>query len=136
MTRIQVYKKIGHFFHSCIYEMVEGSVIDGPTPTAPNRISPHLAHRHAVRQSDSIGYKSDGWTKPRDTNAAHALEHQLDISGRNISLGHSEGVIVGHIITALSKQTVIDRSVGVAIAPATSGQELSLGYVIVAMLDR
>ncbi len=69
-------------------------------------------------------------------DAARALEPQLSISGRNISHGLSEGVLVGSVTTTLGKQTVIDRSVGIAIAPVSRGQDLSIGREIGAGLER
>jgi hypothetical protein len=89
-----------------------------------------------VRQGDGIGFKPEAWSKLRDNDAAQALETQLGISGRPISHGQSEGVVIGHITTALGRQNVIDRGVGVAIAPAKNGQDLSIGHVIGAGLER
>jgi hypothetical protein len=91
---------------------------------------------YGVRQGDGIGFKPDAWAKLRDADIARALERQLGVSGRNISQGLSEGVVIGSITTSLGKQTVIDRGVGIAIAPVSSGQELSIGHVIGAGLER
>jgi type IV secretory pathway VirD2 relaxase len=91
---------------------------------------------YGVRQSDGIGFKPEAWAKLRHADVARALERQLGISGRNISHGLSEGVVVGSVTTTLGKQTVIDRGVGIAIAPAQSGHELSIGHVIGAGLER
>jgi hypothetical protein len=91
---------------------------------------------YAQRQGNGVGFKPDAWAKLRDMDAATALETQLGISGRSLSHGHSDGVVIGHVTTALGKQTVIDRGVGIAIAPAVSGHELSIGHVIGAGLER
>jgi hypothetical protein len=95
-----------------------------------------VGNGYGVRQGDGIGFKPEAWGKLRDADAAHALEKELDISGRAFSHGVSEGVVIGSITTALGKQTVIDRGVGIAIAPVSSGQELSIGHVIGAGLER
>lgn len=89
-----------------------------------------------VRQGEGIGFKPEAWAKFRDADAAHALEQELGISCRALSYGLSEGVVIGSITTSLGKQTVIDRGVGIAIAPVSSGQELSIGQVIGAGLER
>lgn len=91
---------------------------------------------YGVRQGEGIGFKPKAWAKLRDADVSHALETELGISGRAISSGLSEGVVIGSIATALGKQTVIDRGVGIAIAPVSSGQELSIGQVIGAGLER
>jgi hypothetical protein len=89
-----------------------------------------------VRQSAGIGFKPEAWSKLRDNDTAQALESQLGISGKPISHGQSEGVVIGHITTVLGRQNVIDRGVGVAVAPAMNGQNLSIGHVIGAGLER
>jgi hypothetical protein len=91
---------------------------------------------YGVRQGEGIGFKPEAWAKLRDADAAHALEKDLGISGRAFSHGLSEGVVIGSITTALGQQTVIDRGVGIAIVPVSSGQELSIGHVIGAGLER
>jgi hypothetical protein len=91
---------------------------------------------YGVRQGDGIGFKPEAWAKLRDVDVAQALERQLGISGRNISQGLSEGVVIGSITTSLGKHTVIDRGVGIAVAPVSSGQVLSIGHVIGAGLER
>jgi hypothetical protein len=91
---------------------------------------------YGVRQGGGIGFKPEAWSKLRDADFSHALEKELGISGRAVSHGLSEGVVIGSITTSLGKQTVIDRGVGIAIAPASSGQELSVGHVIGAGLER
>jgi hypothetical protein len=91
---------------------------------------------YGVRQGDGIGFKPEAWAKLRDADAAYTLEKELGISGRAFSHGLSEGVVIGSITTSLGKQTVIDRGVGIAIAPVSSGQELSIGHVIGAGLER
>jgi predicted transcriptional regulator len=91
---------------------------------------------YGVRQGNGIGFKPDAWAKLRDADIARALERQLGISGRNISQGLSEGVVIGKITTSLGKQTVIDRGVGISVAPVFNGQELSIGHVIGAGLER
>ncbi|MFN8734008.1 MAG: hypothetical protein ACK5ZD_12705, partial [Hyphomonadaceae bacterium] len=91
---------------------------------------------YGVRQGEGIGFKPEAWVKLRDADAAHALEKQFGISGRAFSHGLSEGVVIGSITTSLGKQTVIDRGVGIAIAPVSNGQELSIGQVIGAGLER
>jgi type IV secretory pathway VirD2 relaxase len=84
----------------------------------------------AQHQGHGLGFKPDAWATLRDKDASMAFERQLSISGRSLSHGLSEGVVVGQITTALGKQTVIDRGVGVVIAPTVSGQALSIGHVI------
>ena len=91
---------------------------------------------YGVRQGEGIGFKPEAWAKLRDADAAHALEKELGILGRAVSHGLSEGVVIGSITTSLGKQTVIDRGVGIAIAPVSSGQDLSIGHVIGAGLER
>jgi hypothetical protein len=91
---------------------------------------------YGVRQGDGIGFKPEAWSKLRDNDTAQALETQLGISGKPISQGHSDGVVVGHITTTLGRQNVIDRGVGVAIASAASAQELSIGQIIGTGLER
>jgi hypothetical protein len=91
---------------------------------------------YGVPQGECIGFKPAAWAKLRDANIARALERQLGISGRNISHGLSEGVVIGSINTSLGKQTVIDRGVGIAVAPVSSRQQLSIGHVIGAGLER
>jgi hypothetical protein len=91
---------------------------------------------YGVRQGKGIGFKPEAWAKLRDADVSHALEKELGISGRAIYSGLSEGVVIGSITTSLGKQTVIDRGVGIAIAPVSSGQELALGHVIGAGLER
>lgn len=91
---------------------------------------------YGVRQAEGIGFKPEAWAKLRDADAAYALEKELGISGRAVSHGSSEGVVIGSITTSLGKQTVIDRGVGIAIAPVSNGQELSIGHVIGAGLER
>ncbi|MCZ8209141.1 MAG: type VI secretion protein [Aquidulcibacter sp.] len=91
---------------------------------------------YGVRQSEGIGFKPEAWAKLRDADAAHALEKELGISGRVFSHGLSEGVVIGSVTTSLGKQTVIDRGVGIAIAPVSGGQELAIGHVIGAGLER
>jgi hypothetical protein len=95
-----------------------------------------ISKGYGVRQGDGIGFKPEAWAKLRDADAAHALEKELGISGRAFSHGLSEGVVIGNITTSLGKQTVIDRGVGIAIVPLSSGQELSIGQVIGAGLER
>lgn len=95
-----------------------------------------ISKGYGVRQNDGIGFKPDAWAKLRDADVARALERQLGISGRNISQGLSEGVVIGNITTSLGRQIVIDRGVGIAVAPVSSGQELSIGHVIGAGLER
>jgi hypothetical protein len=91
---------------------------------------------YAQRQGHGVGFKPDAWAKLRDKDVALALERQLGISGKSLSHGLSEGVVIGNITTSLGKQAVIDRGVGIAIAPAVSGQELSVGHVIGTGLKR
>ncbi|MCZ8208598.1 MAG: hypothetical protein O9270_10430 [Aquidulcibacter sp.] len=91
---------------------------------------------YGIRQGEGIGFKPDAWAKLRDADAAYALEKELCISGRAISQGLSEGVVIGTITTSLGQQTVVDRGVGIAIAPVSSGQELAIGHVIGAGLER
>jgi hypothetical protein len=91
---------------------------------------------YGVRQGEGIGFKPEAWAKLRDADVARALEKQLGISGRAFSHGLSDGVVIGSVSTSLGKQTVIDRGVGIAIAPVSSGQELSIGHVIGAGLER
>ncbi|OYU74996.1 MAG: hypothetical protein CFE32_15925 [Alphaproteobacteria bacterium PA3] len=91
---------------------------------------------YGVRQGEGIGFKPEAWAKLRDADAAHALEKELGISGRAVSHGLSEGVVIGSITTSLGKHAVIDRGVGIAIAPVSSGQELAIGHVIGAGLER
>ncbi len=120
-----------------------GQSVDGRQGNA-RLIDPDLKARaefliskgYGVRQGDGIGFKPEAWAKLRDADAAYALEKELGISGRAVSHGLSEGVVIGSITTSLGKQTVIDRGVGIAIAPASSGQELSVGHVIGAGLER
>jgi hypothetical protein len=89
-----------------------------------------------VRQGAGFGFKPEAWSKLRDNDTAQALESQLGISGRPISHGQSEGIVIGHIATTLGRQNVIDRGVGVAIAPAGNSQEMALGHIIGAGLER
>jgi type IV secretory pathway VirD2 relaxase len=91
---------------------------------------------YAQRQGHGVGFKPDAWAKLRDADVALALERQLGISGRSLSYGLNEGVVIGNITTSLGKQMVIDRGVGLAIAPVASGQELSIGHVIGTGLER
>jgi hypothetical protein len=105
-------------------------------PELETRAAYLVSKGYGVRQSDGIGFKPEAWAKLRHADVARALERQLGISGRNISYGLSEGVVVGSVTTTLGKQTVIDRGVGIAIAPAQSGHELSIGHVIGAGLER
>jgi hypothetical protein len=84
---------------------------------------------YAQRLGHGVGFNPDGRAKLRDKDASCALETHLGISGRSLSYGHSEGVVIGQITIALGKQTVIDRGVGIALAPAVRGQELSMGHV-------
>jgi hypothetical protein len=95
-----------------------------------------VSRGYGVRQGEGIGFKPEAWAKLRDADASYALEKQLGISGRAVSHGLSEGVVIGSITTSLGKQTVIDRGVGIAIAPVSSGQELAIGHVIGAGLER
>jgi hypothetical protein len=95
-----------------------------------------ISKGYGMRQGDGFGFKPEAWSKLRDNDTAKALESQLGISGRPISHGQSEGVVIGHITTTLGRQNVIDRGVGVAIAPAMNGQDLSIGHVIGAGLER
>ncbi|MFM1976323.1 MAG: hypothetical protein RL145_1169, partial [Pseudomonadota bacterium] len=95
-----------------------------------------ISKGYGIRQGEGIGFKPDAWAKLRDADAAYALEKELGISGRAISQGLSEGVVIGTITTSLGQQTVIDRGVGIAIAPVNSGQELAIGHVIGAGLGR
>jgi hypothetical protein len=90
----------------------------------------------AVRQGAGVGFKPEAWSKLRDSDSAQALESQLGISGKPVSHGHNEGVVIGHITTTLGRQNVIDRGVGIAVAPALNGQDLSIGHVIGAGLER
>jgi type IV secretory pathway VirD2 relaxase len=120
-----------------------GQVRDGDTarsslakPELEARTSYLVSKGYGVRQGDGIGFKPDAWAKLRDADVAHSLERQLGIPGRTISQGLSEGVVIGSITTSLGKQTVIDRGVGVAIVPLSRGQELSIGHVIGAGLER
>lgn len=100
------------------------------------RASYLVSHCYGVRQGEGIGFKPNAWAKLRDADVAQALERQLGISGRNLLHGLSLGVVIGNITTSLGEQTVIDRGVGIAIAPVSSGQELSIGHVIGAGLER
>jgi hypothetical protein len=91
---------------------------------------------YGVRQGEGIGFKPEAWAKLRDADVSHALETELGISGRAISQGLGEGVVIGTITTSLGQQTVIDRGVAIAIAPVSGGQELAIGHVIGAGLER
>ena len=95
-----------------------------------------VSRGYGVRQGDGIGFKPEAWTKLRDADVSHALEKELGISGRAISQGLGEGVVIGTITTSLGQQTVIDRGVAIAIAPVSSGQEMAIGHVIGAGLER
>ena len=95
-----------------------------------------ISKGYGVRQGEGLGFKPEAWAKLRDADASYALEKQLGISGRAVSHGLSEGVVIGSITTSLGKQTVIDRGVGIAIAPVSSGQELAIGHMIGAGLER
>ena len=106
------------------------------TPELQARATYLVSKGYGVSQSGGIGFKPEAWAKLRDADIARALERQHGISGRNISHGLSEGVIIGHITTTLGRQIVIDRGVGIAIAPIASSQELSIGHVIGAGLER
>jgi hypothetical protein len=105
-------------------------------PSLDTRAEFLISKGYGIRQGEGIGFKPDAWAKLRDADAAYALEKELGISGRAISQGLSEGVVIGSITTSLGRQTVIDRGVGIAIAPVSSGQELSIGQVIGAGLER
>ncbi len=111
---------------------------DGGTrdPNLEARAEFLVSKGYGVRQGEGIGFKPEAWVTLRDADAAYALDKELGISGRAVSSGLSEGVVIGSITTSLGKQTVIDRGVGIAIAPVSSGQELSIGYVIGAGLER
>jgi hypothetical protein len=89
-----------------------------------------------VRQGAGFGFTPEAWSKLRDNDTAQALESQLGISGKPISHGQGEGVVIGHITTTLGRQNVIDRGVGIAIASAASAQELSIGQIIGTGLER
>jgi hypothetical protein len=91
---------------------------------------------YAQRQGHGVGFKPDVWAKLRDADVALALERHLIISSKSISQSLNEGVTIGNIAMSIGKQTVSDRGVGVARAPATSGQELSIGHVIGTGLER
>jgi hypothetical protein len=91
---------------------------------------------YGVRQGAGIGFKPEAWTRLRDNDTAQALENQLGISGKPISHGQSEGVVIGHITTTLGRQNVINRGVGIAVAPTVNGQEIALGHVTGAGLER
>jgi hypothetical protein len=95
-----------------------------------------VSEGYGVRQGDGVGFKPTAWSKLSDNDTAQALESQLGVSGRPISHGQSEGVVIGEITTTLGRQNVIDRGVGIAIAPAMNGQDLSIGHVIGAGLER
>jgi hypothetical protein len=95
-----------------------------------------ISKGYGVRQGAGVGVKPEAWSKLRDNDTAQALESQLGISGRPISHGQSEGVVIGHITTALGRQNVIDRGMGIAVAPTLNGQDLSIGHVIGAGLER
>jgi hypothetical protein len=58
---------------------------------------------YAQRQEHGVGFKPDAWAKLRDKDIALVLERQLSISGRSISHGLSEGVVIGNITTSLGK---------------------------------
>lgn len=105
-------------------------------PNLETRAEFLVSKGYGVRQGEGIGFKPEAWAKLRDADAALALEKQFGISGRAVSVGLSEGVVIGSITTSLGKHTVIDRGVGIAIAPVGSGQELSIGHVIGAGLQR
>lgn len=120
-----------------------GQVRDGDTacsslskPELESRTSYLVSKGYGVRQGDGIGFKPDAWAKLRDAEFTRALERELGISGRNISHGVSDGAVIGSITTSLGKQTVIDRGVGVAIVPVSRGQDLSIGHIIGAGLER
>ncbi|CAN1528704.1 hypothetical protein MCERH10_01312 [Caulobacteraceae bacterium] len=115
------------------YRQADGHLSD---PDLTARAEFLVSKGYGVRQGEGIGFKPEAWAKLRDADAAHALKNQLGISGRAFSHGLSEGVVIGSITTSLGKQTVIDRGVGIAIAPVSSGQELSIGHVIGAGLER
>jgi hypothetical protein len=95
-----------------------------------------VSEGYGVRQGAGIGFKPEAWARLRDNDTAHALETQLGISGKPISHGQTEGVVIGHITTALGRQNVIDRGVGIAIAPTGNSQEMAVGRVIGAGLER
>jgi hypothetical protein len=125
-------------------ELAQLGQLRGDKDAGGLRSDPNLAARaeflvskgYGVGQGEGIGFKPEAWAKLRDADAAYALETELGISGRAISQGLSEGVVIGSITTALGKQTVIDRGVAIAIAPVSSGQELAIGHVIGAGLER
>jgi hypothetical protein len=91
---------------------------------------------YGVSQGDGVGFKPEAWARLRDNDTAQALETQLGISGKPISHGQTEGVVIGHITTALGRQNVIDRGVGLAVAPTGNSQEMAVGHVIGAGLER
>jgi hypothetical protein len=119
---------------------LQGHSLNAASTFARKDLEARAAHLvkagYAQRQGHGVGFKPDAWARLRDADIALALQRQLGISGRNISQGLSEGVVIGSITTSLGKQTVIDRGVGIAIAPVSSGQELSIGHVIGAGLER
>jgi hypothetical protein len=118
---------------------LQGHSINATSTFARKDLEARAAHLvkagYAQRQGHGVGFKPDAWAKLRDKDAAMALETQLGISGRSLSHGHSDGVVIGHITTALGKHTVIDRGVGIGIAPVSNGQELAVGHVIGAVLE-
>ena len=108
------------------------SILDPATEVALQQRADWLVSRGDVaRQGQGLGYRPDAWARLRDAEITRALRDQLGIERPgHLSHGRTEGVVAGTITTSLGRQAVIDRGLGLTIAPLVAGQEVSVGQVI------
>jgi hypothetical protein len=85
-----------------------------------------------------VSITPQGWNQLQQADLARAVQQQLGLSSDRLSQVHrcDEGMIVGHVSTALGQFTIADRGVGLVAFKTTPGLELSVGLELGSGLER
>lgn len=100
----------------------------------------HLAERarhliatgQARSQDKGLAYSADTWSRLQRAELRGAVLEQLGIAGREVALqpSVSEGMVLGHVATAMGRFAVVDRGIALAAVREMPGLELALGQVL------
>ena len=97
-----------------------------------------IKNGHGAAQGRGVSFKAESWYALRDKDFQSAAREQLGLVRGAIGVqpNASEGIVLGHIDTALGRHAVIDRGVNIIAVREIPGTELALGQVLGAGIGR